>query len=226
MKIAKLSLLVGLLALMVAPAFAADSNDKDGATSFDWNGFYIGVRGSLSSADVSHTYDVLTAHAHTFHYSGTGLGGGVVAGFNHQSGNWVFGVEGSLSDPNISGSGLCLDPACPGSGSAPSFSVDFAADVRGRVGYLWNNTLFFGAAGWTGASFKVSDTLQPATVTQWLNGFEIGAGFEAPLTTNATLRGEYVYSSYGAQNFPLVSEPDRLGFTTQSLLASVIWHFR
>src|SRR3954466_14798729 len=63
----------------------------------------------------------------------SGFSGGVQAGYNWQTGPWVFGVEGDLQG------NAADDTFAPWKFSNPWFGT-----VRGRAGYAFNNILFYG----------------------------------------------------------------------------------
>ena len=66
----------------------------------------------------------------------SGFAGGVQAGYNWQSGQLVFGVEGDLQANGAD------DTFAPWKFSNPWFGT-----VRGRVGYAFSNILFYGTGG-------------------------------------------------------------------------------
>ena len=66
----------------------------------------------------------------------SGFIGGVTAGYNFQSGSWVFGVEGDIQAAGAD------DTFAPWKFSNPWFGT-----VRGRAGYTVSNVLFYGTAG-------------------------------------------------------------------------------
>ena len=76
------------------------------------------------------------ARSTTIRPSPSGFAGGVQAGYNWQSGPWVFGIEGDLQASGAD------DTFAPWKFSNPWFGT-----VRGRVGYAFNNVLFYGTGG-------------------------------------------------------------------------------
>ena len=66
----------------------------------------------------------------------SGFVGGVQAGYNWQNGPWVFGVEGDIQATGAD------DTFAPWKFSNPWFGT-----LRGRVGYAFNNVLFYGTGG-------------------------------------------------------------------------------
>ncbi len=98
--------------------------------------------------------------------SPSGFAGGVQAGYNWQSGPWVFGIEGDLQ------ASAADDTFAPWKFSNPWFGT-----VRGRVGYAVSNVLFYGTGGLafgelTGETFGLSES---HTDAGWTAG--VGAEF-------------------------------------------------
>ena len=92
----------------------------------NWSGFYGGV--SLGYSDVNASVSV--SHPMLGEIGVTGSGGnftaGLIAGFNWQYGNQVYGIEGDIALPT---------------------DFDYLASIRGRYGWISNNWLFYGTAG-------------------------------------------------------------------------------
>ena len=66
----------------------------------------------------------------------SGVFGGAQAGYNWQSGPWVYGIEGDIQ---ASGADDTFAPL--------KFSNPWFGTARGRVGYSFNNVLFYGTGG-------------------------------------------------------------------------------
>ncbi len=138
-------------------------------------------------------------------------GGGQV-GYNYQIDNFVLGVEG-----DIKGGGLSTATNVPAGGLtnfAPGSnfqtSSDFDASVRGRLGYAWNQFLFYGTGGVAYANVNLkSNFAQGVTAggaalpgssssqSVSLIGPTFGGGVEYALTPNISVGGEYRYTDYG-----------------------------
>jgi outer membrane immunogenic protein len=120
----------------------------------------------------------------------SGFAGGVQAGYNWQTGPWVFGIEGDIQ---VTGAN---DTFAPWKFSNPWFGT-----VRGRAGYALNNILFFGTGGLAfgelrGETFGLSETHTNA-------GWTLGAGAEVGLTQNWSAKIEYLYVDLSTSNFTI-----------------------
>jgi outer membrane immunogenic protein len=147
------------------------------------------------------------------------MGGGLIGagfGFNFwQSGPWVAGVAGDLSWADISGSsGVCganspLPHAC-------GTTLQSLGTARGVIGYApgpyW---LVYGTAGYAGGDIHAWDSLAGGGGTSLLSGWTAGAGIEALISQNLSVKFEYLHVDLGHSGvfdiFPGVTET--VGFT-------------
>jgi outer membrane immunogenic protein len=97
--------------------------------AYDWSGFYVGAHvGYLWGRTTVWEDGVLTEPG-----AATNGGiGGILAGYNYQTGPWVFGVSADFGWTNAHGVG----PPPPGSGSSPNqYNVNWTGHALGQVGY-------------------------------------------------------------------------------------------
>lgn len=163
-----LSCLAGLFIACTA-ASAADSfvetPDIDPAR-FGWTGFYAGGAigyGWLSDVDYSFVPPLRS--------SGEDWVYGVHAGYLHQFGNFVVGVEGEYLKLDIQFEGL------------PVYAED-AYTVRARGGYAFDRFLFTGHAG---ASYVTTNI----GLEDW--AWVVGAGIDYAVTDNVTIGANYTH---------------------------------
>ena len=131
----------------------------------------------------------------------SGFAGGVQAGYNWQSGPWVFGVEGDIQATGAD------DTFAPWKFSNPWFGT-----VRGRVGYAFNNILFYGTGGLAfgelrGETFGLSESHTNA-------GWTAGVGAEFGLAQNWSAKIEYLYVDLADSNFAITGVLERLSVRT------------
>jgi outer membrane immunogenic protein len=194
-----------------APAFA-----------FDWNGFYTGVGLGYASSDVDTTWDTIPAP--DFSMNPTGWFGGVTAGFNSSVGaGLVVGLEGDLSIADITET--IDDPLT--AGETLTSTTDWTGTLRGRVGFDAGDFMPYLTAGAVFAHASVSST-GPTGVEDdgVLAGGVIGAGVEAAVADNITIKGEALYSFFGdhtwfeGETFSNTSSP-----TSTAVRGGVNFHF-
>ncbi|MTI63386.1 outer membrane beta-barrel protein [Methylophaga sp.] len=130
-------------------------------------------------------------------------------GYNHQSGNLVYGLEADLSfsdfkEKNAAG------PVEYNTAPGDTFNVttrvesDWAVNLKARLGYAHKKSLFYIAAGPSLRKFEYdflfTDTFQPQRVNEdqdkWKLGWTASAGIEHRLMADWTVRLEYRYSAY------------------------------
>jgi outer membrane immunogenic protein len=131
------------------------------------------------------------------------IGGGQL-GYNWQRGTWLFGLEGDIQFSNERGSGdVCTVAGCP-AGSAlftRDYKLDWFGTARGRVGFLpAERILLYATGGLTYGGFSGSSWTLPLNVGTWSStnvGWTVGAGVEAALGSNWSIKFEYLYMDLG-----------------------------
>jgi outer membrane immunogenic protein len=178
-----------------------------------WAGFYIGAQGGFASHygsfyDMNGFFYGGGPNKPTFSASRTGGIVGVNAGFNLQSGNVVYGLEGDLNAIGAKATATDFNPnrcvpvsACPFNGA---YDARWLATARARLGWAWDATLFYVTGG---AAFgRVSNSWQFLIVNTPFGtfsqdttkvGWVFGAGVERMLNRNWTVRAEVRYVDLG-----------------------------
>jgi outer membrane immunogenic protein len=213
---------------LAAPAFAADLPSRyapapyyDPVPVFVWSGLYAGINGQLGFGSIS-TSGGRPAFGGPF----GGLGGATL-GYNYQSGKLLVGAEGDIAFGAISSSNnFGFDTSSTG-------RISGLGTIRARVGYVLNDrALLYVTGGYAGASLNgsISDfNGSPNLVLQeqhYLNGFAVGFGVEYALTTKISIKGEYLYTGFGSQNF-FSSSRDQVsaGASINLVRAGLNYHF-
>jgi outer membrane immunogenic protein len=193
-------------------------------------------------------------------YDPSGFRAGGYVGYDWQfAPQWVAGVEFDLADTNntIRTAGVPgCSIVCVGGFPGPlidlsSVKLGWDASARGRLGYLVSpNLLAYGTGGAAWQSIEASATCQhsapdplclvlpgnpfsTATNSVVRTGWTIGAGLEARVWGNWTLRGEYRYAYFGGWgdqlNLSLPGSPNVVGyrsrFDTQIVTLGVAYKF-
>jgi len=174
---------------MMAPAVA---DDGPGPAYVDqsyypaiWQGIYAGVHlGWGWSGDAS-----------------GGVGGGQI-GYNWQSRQFVYGIEGDISAADI---GISETFVVPGAVLSASASIDWITTLRGRFGILLKpNLLLYGTAGLAIVHAEANGSVNGFVLEQTTatgTGLVHGIGIESMLTDRMSARFEYLG----------FSQPDRIG---------------
>lgn len=188
-----------------------------------WTGCYIGVNAGYSWGDGSSSLSLQPSLAAwtainpnyanfdgRYASSPSGALGGGQVGCNYQSGIFVFGLEADIDYLGASNTTTRVGPtAVPTLGSVTQ-KLDWLGSVRGRVGIApGSNWLLYATGGlaYGNTSFShqfVRTDLNPnvgfagALSNSIRTGWIIGAGAEYMLTSNWTVKGEYLYYDLGS----------------------------
>jgi outer membrane immunogenic protein len=141
----------------------------------------------------------------------SGFEGGVQAGYNWQTGPWVFGVEGDIQ---VTGA---EDTFAPWKFSNPWFGT-----VRGRAGYAVNNILFYGTAGLAFGELR-GMTFGGISESHTNAGWTGGVGAEFGLAQNWSAKIEYLYVDLADSQFVVTGTQN--GYRFGMVRAGVNYHF-
>jgi outer membrane immunogenic protein len=206
------------------------------APAATWQGFYVG--GSVGASWLHSTQDDTAAVLDTtsFGFAGginglvnsttggssatanaAGFLGGLHLGYNLQSGNFVYGLEGDFSwvgSTSATSNGVFINQAGYTYSSrmhhgttVSSSKVSELATLRARFGLDFNGTLPYLTAGvaWghiensftmSGAGYSGPTATATATQKSWVPGIVLGGGIEHKLTQNWTVRGEIMWVGF------------------------------
>jgi outer membrane immunogenic protein len=119
-------------------------------------------------------------------------------GYNFQSGNLVFGLEGSLAAANFDG--RFTSPYLPAAG-AWSPNMNWLGTVTGRIGYSFGQWLPYVKGGFAAA--EVGSPLQGSPIGAFSQGSELGGwtggiGLEYQFSPKLSLGLEYLYTDLGS----------------------------
>jgi outer membrane immunogenic protein len=130
-----------------------------------------------------------------------GIIGGGQAGYNWQRGTWLFGLEADIqgSDERARAD-VCTVAGCPlGSGVfTANYRLDWFGTARGRVGFLPTERVLLYATGGLAYGHLSADT--PFFPLSWGStraGWTVGAGIEAAIDRNWSIKAEYLYMDLG-----------------------------
>lgn len=174
-----------------APATAADLAARPYtkapaplAAVYNWTGFYLGAVGGYAQENASGDPKMKG-----------GFVGGTV-GYNWQTSNIVFGLEadGAWADVNASATALGITVAS---------KTDALGTVRGRVGVAFDQVLLYATGGYAWIDNKISVTALGVTVSdsKFHSGWTAGAGVEAFIAPQWSVKGEYLYRSLAGETY-------------------------
>jgi len=191
----------------------------------DWKGFYAG--GNAGDTLGRATADTSTVFSPTGYFATTsvtaitaagrqqlrpnGFTGGGQVGYNGQSGNWVYGVEGDFGAMHLrsSQSTTAVYPCC----SPTTFTVtqsiktNWLLTARPRFGYTSGHALFYATGGLAVTKLNYQEVFTDTFATAHENGgsnksksgWTGGGGVEYQLPSNKhwSVKGEYLYADFG-----------------------------
>jgi outer membrane immunogenic protein len=230
----RLATAVAAIALIGTPALAADMAVKmpvkapppPPAPVYSWTGWYVGGNVGYSWGSASNDFAFSQSSKNSgnlppfWTFNGSerehldGVIGGGQAGYNWQTGTFLYGIEtdiqGSAEKHTGNFNGILLDPGV-GVGNNPftvteTNRIDWFGTVRGRIGLTNDHWLFYATGGLAYGRVESSGIFQPAGPANspfvWNNsatkvGWTIGAGVENVFFGNWSWRVEYLYMDLG-----------------------------
>jgi len=128
-------------------------------------------------------------------------------GYNWQTGNFVYGIEGDLNWVNGKASAAF---APHGFNVAATSNLDWTSTIRARAGLTFSQILFYATGGVGFAHFSdawggVSTGANTFTSSETRTGWVVGGGLEYMLTQNWTARIEGLYTDYGTKNVAVLN---------------------
>lgn len=210
-------------AALATAANAADAVVEEAAVivepGFTWTGGYIGANIGYGWADFEQAFNadviVIGPLSEEFNADGDGILGGAQAGFNWQTGQFVFGVEVDVQAADIDGSAnrfFDFNPVATLDADV-STEIDWFGTARGRIGFVPTERLMiYGTGGFafgettSTASYEAVPIVGPAvsdsaSSTDTRTGWAAGAGAEYAFADNWTLKAEYLYVDLGEETF-------------------------
>ncbi len=201
-----------VIATVAMPAFAADvvyeqppappAAPMEVAPVATWAGPYAGVAlGYGFSSDTEAEIAGTTTSIDT-----DGFVGNAFAGWNWQSGSFVYGVEGDIGYNGMDGddAGLSTEGGIDGT-------------LRARLGVAaTDNVLVYATAGGAGGRHELSAGGFSDEQTLW--GWTAGAGVDVKLTEQSFARLEYRYTDLGSETFTLGGADYEVDTTSNKVL--------
>lgn len=160
-----------------------------------WDGFYAGLNVGYGWGNAEVTMGGLTVNEGI-----DGWLGGAQIGYNFANGGMVFGVEADIQAADIKGTANF-----PNYGDV-EFGIQSFGTVRARIGADAGTFMPYITAGLAYGSLGYEATPLVGTAvsgSEWAWGWAAGAGVEAMLADNISIKGEYLYIDIGKPTFDL-----------------------
>ncbi len=213
------ALIVPIVATALVAGPAAQAADETAFTPaapivYDWTGVYAGATVGASFDAFDTLYG---APAIGTDIKSNGFTGGALAGVNFQNGAFVYGAE---ADINFK----LGDDSAVVAGVPLTAKSDWFSTLRGRAGYAFDRYMLYGTGGL--AFGDVSLSTPGASVSDTRVGWTLGAGLEAAISDNFTLRGEYLYTDLGKVDGTIGGTPFSTEFDSHTVRAGVTYTFK
>jgi outer membrane immunogenic protein len=183
---------------------------------FTWSGFYLGANGGYMWGSAQ-----WSGGAGDFENSPAGFMAGGTLGYNIQTGNWVWGVEGDIDYVNAkdtANSAIC---------NGCTFKDTWLATLRGRVGYAFDRWLPYVTGGGAWGEAYVSSP--GGAVSNTKGGWSAGAGLEWAFLPHWSAKVEYLYVDLGSASCSsatcLLPADAKVDFTANVVRAGINYRF-
>ena len=201
----------------------------------DWNGFYagFGISGaygvdSLSLVDAKGN---VSKDLDNEDFSLSSIDGFVEGGYDFQTGNLVFGVNGNY-DFNFSSDTSEFQKSA---NSVYTEQLGSGWGLGVRAGILANDsTLVFGSVGFASRDVELGyekSGKDPVSFNETVSaaGYYVGAGMETLISDNLSLKAEYRYSQFDGYETGAIGKSGKVlssdGFDLHQVRASLNWRF-
>ena len=207
------TVLVGALVSLVGIATTAPV----AAQNYDWTGFYVGAQTGFAKPRDKVAYGGSSTGApfdalnQTITHRENGFAGGMQAGYNHQFGWIVPGIEADLGYLLFNGRQVSPAQFDPQQETHAVSSGGLFGTVTGRLGIASDRILLYAKGGfaYTNLSLGVKDSVPPLTTdaTKRLTyaGWTMGGGIEYAISQNWLIKSEYQFMDFGQKSISAVA---------------------
>jgi outer membrane immunogenic protein len=180
---------------------------------YTWTGCYAGGQagGGWGQKDLNDSVGIVSSISDftsaNLNISGYMLGGQIGCDYQFTP-HWVIGIEGAATGGKISGSTSVATPDLAGDSATFRETTDLLTSITGRVGYAWNNWLFYakGGAAWASDRYSAFDALTTYDFegSETRFGWTAGAGLEWAFSDIWSARLEYDYYGFGTRSVTFI----------------------
>jgi outer membrane immunogenic protein len=168
---------------------------------------------------------------------------GIQAGYNKQINRWVLGVEGDVQWTGQRGD-LTICPVVPGTAPVPcpgatgtqfgtaNYRLPWFGTLRGRAGVTFDRVLLYATGGLAVGEIKANyvdgtlggTTLNPLATGSFNTtraGWVVGAGAEAALGRNWSIKAEYLHMDFGNVDQSVAANGVPLSITIGNFITTI-----
>ena len=169
--------------------------------AYDWSGAYVGLSYGRASGDI----DFSTTGLFDFN---DGRATGLHAGYLFQRGKMVYGGEIAF--------GEVKDMFVPG-GFGDNDEITKYMDLKARVGFAANRTLFYGVLGYSQATYEERGLAGVLSSSSDFNGLSAGIGADFAVSQRLSLGMEYLSRNLSGDYAGAAGETADVNLDTVSL---------
>lgn len=227
-------LAIWLVTFASAAAIAGEIGNTPAASSYRWDGYYVGghIGGAWGDQDATIVPDIFILPPRSrIPQDQDGVVYGAQGGFNYQTGAWVTGIEGTFSGTSLDGAGH-RDSLVPDFTVYTSGDINWLASIVGRFGYAHDRTLLYvkGGVAWLDFDFEGHSEFSGTyagggKVDDRRTGWTLGVGVEYALSPNWSTRLEYSYFDFGSEDYTINLTPIEIDMALHSLQLGLNYRF-
>ena len=208
----KRSLLLGIaiIGAGIGNAAAADFGEVD---TNDWSGFYGTLSGGYSGIELDGVQFGIGPFPDKSSSDGALFGVGL--GYNHDMGDFVFGLDGDVS--------LLTNENRLEMKETVDADYDWFATARLRAGYDMDGTLIYATGGI--AALSGNFEADGDSVDETFIGWTAGGGIEHMMSDSISIKAEALYADFGSENFSLAGDETKIDSDMIVVRAGISFRF-
>lgn len=208
---------LGAIILAMASGNASAADVDAAPAAYDWSGPYVGLQAGYAFGETE-MYDTGSTTG------GFDLNGGLfgaAAGWNHQAGSFVFGLEGDMSWSGVEGNLTSFQCS-----SGCNIDLNWLGTARLRAGFAFDNALIFATGGLAVGEVEIDVNDGYSAGTETLAGWTVGGGAELAVSEALSVKVEYLYVDLGDMETSSGGPPLTTDVSENHIIrAGVNWQF-
>jgi outer membrane immunogenic protein len=189
---------------------SATAQGQEYPPALGWEGLYMGahVGGAWGSTEANGAGGAVVLNDY-WSSAPSGVVAGLQLGYNWRNGPVLYGLEGDIGYLGLAG-GATSNYVPLGYETSTKTDSDFYLTLRGRLGVIFNEWMFYATGGYIGADTTVSivgacdawiacgTPAVAGSSSSFRNGWTLGGGLEGEVAPNWTAKVEYLYYDLGS----------------------------
>jgi outer membrane immunogenic protein len=208
---------LGALILGIACGSARAADVDTPPAAYGWSGPYVGLQAGYGFGET----EMFDSGSTTGDFDLDGVLLGATAGWNHQAGSFVFGLEGDISWSGVDGNLTSFQCS-----SGCNIDLNWLGTARLRAGFAIDNALIFATGGLAAGDVEIEVNDGYSAGTETLVGWTVGGGAELAVSEALSVKVEYLYVDLGDMETSSGGPPLTTDVGENHIIrAGVNWHF-